>query len=159
MKYGDPLHVEKRKKENAEKRAQIVRRGPNGQTEKRERIRKNYSTNGECRVENCDSPIKARLLCETHYARLRRTGKLERTTKRIIVDTDICLAIGCEKSPYFQGLCITHSEYKRKLSTPYKTKIIKLCGVANCEERHWGKGMCKVHFDEWKTIARQHGLD
>lgn len=44
--------------------------------EKRENPKKQMSRNGTCKIIDCDSPIKARELCEMHYARQRR-GKLE----------------------------------------------------------------------------------
>lgn len=93
-----------------------------------------------------------------HYARLLRTGSLElKTIPRGSIDT--CLVIGCDKPHKSHGYCHTHTKYYQQNGTPYKPKIIKLCGVRGCEEIHFGRGLCKDHFYEWKKTLKKYSLD
>ena len=150
MKYGNPLQIEENKRKQAERRKQ---------EEMRKERRPNTSTNGTCSVRGCSDPIKARLMCEKHYARNLRNGTIETKNKRINSKIEECLVIGCERVPTSGGFCGTHKSYIQKFGTPYLAKTIKLCGVKGCQEKHWGKGMCQAHFNNWKTLLRKHGLD
>ncbi len=151
IRYGDPLQVDKNEKlriENKKKKAK---------TKTSKSTRKIMSRDGVCSVKGCSSHIKARGLCEMHYARNLRTGSTG-SVSPVKGNVETCLVIGCSRKHSAHGYCNTHVKYYRETGSPYLPKIIKLCGVSGCNEKHWGKGMCKEHFDEWRKTLRKHGL-
>jgi len=151
LKYGNPLHIEETKKKDEEKRKKR-----NLEKQNRE---KQYSTEGTCAVNGCDSPIKAKRLCDMHYSRKRRNGTLETTRKAIVVESGKCLVIECDNPHKRNGLCTTHLSYERLYGTPYLFKIIKQCGVKGCEREHLAKGLCNKHYREWSIIKDEYGLE
>lgn len=126
---------------------------------KARRIGRNYSTDGICSVSECQEPIKARRLCETHYARQRRTGSTKLTVKRLNQEVENCIVIGCGKKNHSAGFCSKHKSYNQKFGSPYIPRTIRLCGVGYCEEIHLAKGMCKRHYYEWGKVLEKYGLD
>lgn len=149
LRHGNPLHVEENKRlQEAKKELELA---------KRNKIQQ-HSTDGICKIHGCKNPIKARLMCETHYARERRTGSTEVTRKRLKVKVEQCLVIECDKKALPSGFCSTHQSYKNKHGSPYMPKVFKLCGVEDCYEKHWGRGLCREHFLAWRKILRNHKL-
>jgi hypothetical protein len=148
LRYDNPLQVDINQVINAEKRK--VREARAATT------RKNYSAVGVCSTPGCENPVKARKLCETHYARIRRKGSTERTTRRLKKVPEKCLVIDCGKDHYAMGYCQTHRSYDIKYGSPYLPKIIKLCGVVYCLEDHFGRGMCREHYNAWKKETNKY---
>ncbi|MDP4501044.1 endonuclease domain-containing protein [Nonomuraea turcica] len=58
-------------------------------------------TERTCSEEDCTKPLKARGLCDTHYARLRRAGLPERPIR-------VCGVDGCGRKHNTAGYCYTH---------------------------------------------------
>ena len=87
LKYGDALHVEQKRLENEKLKQE--------QEKLKEQKRKNRSTEGVCKVNGCNKPIQCRKLCSTHYFRYLRNGDLEAKHQLNVIETDTCLAIGC----------------------------------------------------------------
>lgn len=147
LKYNDPLHVEK-KREIARLIKQISNQSK----------RHWASREGVCEIKGCDKPIKSRQLCDTHYSRRMRNGHFELRVKRSNIQAEHCVAIGCNKEIKSHGLCNMHLVNTRELKSPFRPKVIKLCGVKDCEERHFGRGLCSKHYYEWKRVVRDHKL-
>ena len=156
-KYGDALHVQNQ-------RAQSEQLRTKREKEKVERLlqaaeaKKLAALAGHCTVLGCNDPIKSKLLCEKHYARMLRKGSLDLEKKRNEINVDTCLAIGCDNPHLRHGFCSTHLIYIRENETPYKPKIIKLCGVKGCDKEHMGIGLCNFHYNQWKIIKRDYKL-
>lgn len=119
----------------------------------------NAITKDKCKILGCDKIVKCRGLCEMHYTRLRRNGQLETKTFRSEIKENECIAFNCNREPLRHGMCSTHITNLRELSTPYRAKIIKLCGVNGCEEKHFGKGLCKKHYKQWERVTKTYKLD
>ena len=151
FKYGDPLHVEKVKAQREKAREE--------RETKKAAQPKRMSRKGTCSYQGCDKPIQCRKLCATHYSRWLRNGHCELIYKKNeLKDLDECLAINCTKKPKRHGLCDKHLINVKELKTPYRAKIVKLCGVEGCENLHMGNGLCKKHYPQWKIIIRDSGL-
>lgn len=95
-----------------------------------------------CSEDGCKKPRKSRGLCEMHYARLRRTGLLERPTR-------LCSVNGCGRKHNTGGYCYTHYVRMRTTGTvgdaairPYES------GSARDEQ---GRKRCRL-CREWKTL-------
>lgn len=87
-----------------------------------------------CSVEGCEGKIKAKMLCEKHYARQRRNGS-PTALKNIGYGVEmLCSIEGCNGEHYSKGLCKHHyrSEYeypKRKFKRLIKGKsLLELFG-------------------------------
>ena len=159
LNYGDAEYVERLKKERKKRNDERKELSKTYDITSRGTIRKTSSTNGECSVEGCNSKIKAKKLCDMHYARVRRTGRLERKNKVSDAGIKTCKAIGCCRDHYRGGLCNTHYSYRLKYGTPYLEKTVKLCGVKNCEKKHLAKGLCKRHYAQWMQIKEEIGME
>lgn len=71
----------------------------------------------ECRISNCEGNIKAKGLCEKHYARQRRNGdpnKLRRDTIKLC-EVDECFA-----KHEARGYCREH--YRKYIERPNRRK-------------------------------------
>lgn len=144
LKYGNPLQVDENNANREQRKLQ---------QSKEPRISKRSSTKGVCSIDGCNSSIKARRLCEKHYARQRRHGADEVIVKKYDVDT--CVVFDCNKPHKSFGYCDYHSFLYRTNGTPFKPKVLKLCGVDGCYKEHIAKGLCTVHYREWKKLLRE----
>lgn len=136
LKWGNPLQVEiNRLKQESKDKAPI-----------KTHCRTNFSTKGNCIVDGCKNPIKARQLCEKHYARRLRNGNIQ--YKNIKYKTSKCLAF-CDKLQASCGYCDNHYLIFRKTGTPFKPKIIRLCSINNCRNFHLAKGFCSNHYTKF----------
>lgn len=61
-----------------------------------------------CTVEGCERPHKANGLCGLHYDRMRRTGSLEKNTKREPKEKRFCSVEGCDRVHYSKNYCVMH---------------------------------------------------
>ena len=148
-KYGDALYVEQKRAEQEKNRIERENHKVEKERQKAEdfkneaeEIRQKVLA-GQCIAKDCFEPIKSKRLCEKHYARFLRKGSLELKHKRNEIDTEECLVIGCNNPHVRHGFCSTHIINVRENETPYRPKIIKLCGVKGCENEHMGIGLCK----------------
>lgn len=57
-----------------------------------------------CSVDGCESPVKSKMLCSTHYAFFKRTGTTEKQTRM----RDVCQEPGCTDFVAARGLCKNH---------------------------------------------------
>lgn len=145
VRHGDPTRVDVNRKLREE--ADKFRRSKESSR---------MSRNGFCYVENCDGPIKSKGLCEKHYARKRRTGKLTVKFERLSIRS--CIAFDCKRDHKANGYCDYHSKLFRENGSPYRPRIIKKCGVANCNSDHMAKGMCAKHYKRWNRVLEDNGL-
>lgn len=118
------------------------------------RIKQNRSTEGTCEVEGCEKSIKAKRLCNMHLKRLERTGNTDDKESAKYKHLEYCIVENCYKVHKSLGYCETHIKIFREFGTPYRPKIIRLCGVDGCEKPLQAKGLCMNHYSIWKkTIA------
>src|SRR4051794_9840977 len=70
-----------------------------------------FMTDRLCAVPDCDKPVYAKDLCNTHYKRKRRTGDVQ--AERPIGErvTQICSVDGCDRVATERGWC--HGHYLR----------------------------------------------
>lgn len=158
VRHGNPIQVdindeERRvKKESAKFNENLTTRGT---------VRWAMTREGICSVEGCVESVKSRGLCEKHYSRKRRLGSVKlpkRANKQPRRTPNQCLVIGCERRHYQSGYCNTHVRNKRELGTPYRAKIIRLCGVKGCNKNHLAKGLCSKHYNDWQRILEDNGM-
>lgn len=68
---------------------------------------------------HCEGPVFSRQLCQKHYWRLRRSGRIERIN---VVNTGECAQDGCAKAAFSKNLCQTHYyQAQGPLKTLWKT--------------------------------------
>jgi hypothetical protein len=108
-----------------------------------------------CSIIGCDKPVKAKFMCEKHYARVLRHGTVKVKFERGSVKT--CLAINCFKSPKSYGYCDYHGGLIRDIGTPYKPTLIKFCSLEGCERPHQARGLCGKHYNKAYEYYDSHG--
>jgi hypothetical protein len=101
--------------------------------------------------------IKARQLCEKHYAMMRRRGKFDTVTVAPGSITH-CLSVGCSAVYFANGYCEHHNYIYKKLGYPPVPKVIKLCGVENCSKYRFMMGLCEYHYNEWEINLKKYQL-
>lgn len=150
-RHGDPLHAERfmeQRRLQSEEKKKL-----NATKPKRE------SNVGKiCKVDGCLNPAKIKGYCPKHDIRIKRNGTLVPKIKRSTIKVDECLVLGCVAQPKTHGICKNHLVIIKELKTPLKPKIIKLCGVKGCENKHLAKGMCNTHYVQWKDVIREYNL-
>lgn len=113
-------------------------------------------TAGICLAEDCGNTVYARGYCVAHYTRLRRNGHLDIRMNRYREGE--CIYIGCAEKPNSSGYCTKHARYVREseTGTPYKAKVIRLCGIDGCEKTHAAHGLCSGHLAQWKKAVKDY---
>lgn len=122
--------------------------------------KKRYSREGCCSADGCNSPIKAKRLCEKHYARQLRYGTLE--LKSVRVDKEkltSCLVFDCENPAGRRGYCDRHYSYWQKHKTPFRAKVFKVCAVEDCNNEFYTKGLCSHHYNQFKQKLKTIGIE
>ena len=110
-----------------------------------------------CKVEGCNDMVKSRDLCEKHYARLRRYGRLERA-KSDKDEIGECIAFDCKNEILTSGLCEKHYKRLCKTGSVFRPKVIKLCEVEGCNKPHIAKGLCHRHYQQFQKRVEKHKL-
>lgn len=113
----------------------------------------------KCSVDGCDEFVVGRGLCNKHYYRLKRTGKLE--TKRDVEsfvyksEIDKCTFDGCNNKVKAAGLCSNHYKQKLKYGKPGSTlgKTGGECSIEGCDKPVHSKGMCLVHYQKQRKYG------
>ncbi|QCJ42572.1 hypothetical protein FAY30_11995 [Bacillus sp. S3] len=119
---------------------------------------KKYSRKKQCIVDDCEEDVKAQQLCGKHYMRMRRRG-LKHTNTAESGSVEHCLAVGCNKPHFTNGYCEHHNYVYNKLGYPHIPKVVKLCGVEDCLDKYFKKGLCELHFNEWQNNLKRHNLN
>jgi hypothetical protein len=83
----------------------------------------------ECSVKGCGRPARARGVCTTHYAWMRRHNCLPQLQPK----TETCTVDGCDKKHEARGLCPMHYQRLRLLGTT------EAKWRPSPEERFWAK--------------------
>ena len=96
-----------------------------------------------CLIPGCGHPHAARNMCQTHYYRWQRGAALDVQINR---HRQQCTFDECDRTHKADGLCNMHY-LRRKNGTPMDgVKPIRLCDVANCSDKHYGRGFCFWHY-------------
>jgi HNH endonuclease len=104
-----------------------------------------------CEVIDCDRQVYCKGLCEPHYRRQRRTGRV--SADRAVgekLQPAPCKAAGCERDATERGYC--HGHYLRLMRTgniredqPLDHRINRNCTVDGCDNRATARGLCSTH--------------
>lgn len=106
-----------------------------------------------CDVDGCDRRKKARGLCQTHYARWRKSGDPGAGQIRVARYDGPCSVDGCESPARSRGWCPTH--YARVLrhgdageaALHHAVSYDKAtCSAPDCNRRPRSRGYCLVHY-------------
>ena len=104
-----------------------------------------------CEVEDCERPLYSRGLCEPHYRRRLRTGRVgdgvpigARSTPQP------CMAEGCKRTSTERGLCHGHSlrlirNGSVDADRPLDRRVNDECSVPNCGRQATARGLCSTH--------------
>lgn len=126
--------------------------------------------NVTCSVEGCGRPLyRCHEICEPHYNRLRRTGKLGGPDFRVkIYGNSICKADGCDrviKGSGKRGMCSAHHQ-RWLIRGDTGTEPIKVpgapkppCSVDGCEGAYHSNGFCQTHHRRWRKWGDPHRVD
>jgi len=97
-----------------------------------EDINPSYDSTRPCKAKGCGRAVYAKGLCQAHWRRLRKTGRIG-TAK-----------IHDRRSQYSKKRV---SEPKRKRLAPRGTKK---CAVTGCGRRAYARGWCQTHYRRWR---------
>lgn len=89
-----------------------------------------------CSVDGCGKPARSRGLCRSHYDKSRHESDPEKAIAR----NAAWRAANSERA-----LATARARYRRSHPTP--VRVERLCSVADCGNPHYGKGLCKHHYD------------
>ncbi len=115
-----------------------------------------------CTVDGCGLLHKARGLCNTHYAQLKRgVNPGQPIKRREMQKPDSCSVESCGHPVKSKGLC--HMHYARQLrhgyvKNPDRTKPFKVCWYNGCDGRAICQGLCNLHYTHAKSIKKKYGL-
>lgn len=112
-----------------------------------------------CSVDTCDSPVKARGWCQSHYIHLRpmpvckEEGCQERSLARgwcgkhyeMLRPAEPCKEDGCPGRAQVQGWCRKHYQQLRTSD--------KVCKIDTCNERVQAHGWCRAHYYKLRDTA------
>lgn len=107
-----------------------------------------------CGLEGCDRAHFAHDLCNTHYARLRRTGTTDPPEK--VLRT--CEMEGCDRPHKAQGLCHPHYQKWLKFGDAERTFRRKPCGIPGCKNLADRRGWCENHFARYRKSGDPIGI-
>ena len=84
-----------------------------------------YDAGMNCKIKNCEKPVRAKKLCTRHYNKLRKYGDplYERPKNK-------CSIKGCDKKYEGKGFCKKHYDLNRRRGNPMAEPL-------------WGKGSYK----------------
>ncbi len=103
-----------------------------------------------CSVDDCESLVYSRDLCEKHYRRVLRNG--DPLTLKRSPGQKTCVVHSCRKRAEARGLC--HGHYQRLMrGSPLgdevpleRRKQDPICSVESCGRPTSAKGLCKTHL-------------
>jgi hypothetical protein len=113
----------------------------------------------KCKVAECSRPSFARGLCQTHYLRLKKEGRIgsaaiaPASPQRVSALTITCTVPGCDRPTQAKNLCSAH--YRRLwqygdvlADKPLRERQPDSCAV--CGRAVRAKGLCSAHYARWK---------
>lgn len=119
---------------------------------------------GTCSVMGCERPRRCRQLCQLHYGRLHRTGRVG-PADRLVKGPEAkilgpCSVNGCEQATWLRGLCRMHYDRRRFTGTVGTTDRLRgargvgrrpvPCAVEGCDRLAMGRGLCNLHHLRWR---------
>lgn len=157
IRHKDPLHAENFMKQRAQ-RAQEEREKKEHRKQTLGSVPRSRNKGKTCKVPDCTQPAKIKGYCLMHDARIKRNGTLTPKTIYSDIKVEKCLVMSCNGKAHSHGICRHHLNNIKELKTPLKPKVIKLCGVPECQKPHMAQGMCNTHYAQWKAIIQDHSL-
>lgn len=110
-----------------------------------------------CEISECGRPVYSRGLCEPHYRRRLRTGRVGDVPVGQRPAPRECMAAGCERTATERGLC--HGHYLRLIRNgaieaqrPLQRQSGE-CGVDGCERRAERRGLCRTHANRKRKFG------
>lgn len=105
-----------------------------------------------CRIEGCDRVRYGQKgICEAHYRRQRRTGRLDENRPIGATEPIPCMVDRCRNVSTERGLC--HGHYLRLIrlgdvqaDQPLGRRRNHTCEVDRCERTARGRGLCATHL-------------
>lgn len=107
-----------------------------------------------CKEPECDEPVHAEQLCESHYRKAVRGGRISAGNS-----FRACEIPGCGRKHAGHGLCSTHLMRWRR-GGPIEVEVRgrwrspRSCTIRDCERAHKSRGYCAAHYKRWAA-----GLD
>ncbi len=102
-----------------------------------------------CSVDGCFNKVLCSGLCNKHYLRLKRYGRLG-TKEDYKNKNQTCSVDGCEKPAAQNGMCATHYQRVRFYNSTElpERDFVKnhKCSVEGCDLQAIKKGMCDKHY-------------
>ena len=107
-----------------------------------------------CSIDTCHEPVKAKLLCNAHYGRVRHGRPMDAPIQRH--DSGACVVEGCSASARARSLCGKHYQRVRKYGDPdHDGRVGRRqggCEVPDCDRPAQSKNLCAMHYlRKWKT--------
>lgn len=105
-----------------------------------------------CSVEACDRTVYTRDLCEAHYRRLQRTGKIRPDVPIGSRTRAVCSVTGCTKPVDANELCHGHDQRLRRTGQLQEQlplgwrRQADACAADDCERKPYAKGYCGTHY-------------
>jgi 5-methylcytosine-specific restriction endonuclease McrA len=109
-----------------------------------------------CSVPSCSRTPASRGWCHAHYARWTTSGNVRadepiRQLKNSPTSWT-CKVDGCDRGAVKSQMCTTHAYRKIRLGDPGPAIDIRRCSRDDCDLKHFGRGLCRLHW------GRQHRL-
>jgi len=113
----------------------------------------------KCRIEGCAGPIRAKGLCQKHYARKQRHGDPEAVAAQPAKGLP-CSIQECGRPIVCRGWCSVHYQRWKRTGDPLATLSVSTegpCSAAGCEEPRKAKGYCERHYHRLRVHGDPYG--
>lgn len=105
----------------------------------------------QCRTDRCDRPVYAQEMCEAHYRRRLRTGRVDAERPiGALTPPKTCMVESCTNVSTERGLC--HGHYLRLIrcgdvlaDRPLSRQVNSACTVEGCKNNATARGLCPAH--------------
>lgn len=115
-----------------------------------------------CVIEGCEEPPKGRGLCNKHYVKAHKEGRIHEYTRTKGVGA-LCGTPGCCQPVKAGRMCNLHYLQARRAGELGTAP----CSIDGCEALSYARGWCSAHYQaernghgqEWRTHRETYGTD